>query len=72
MKKINFSVSGVKCGGCVSKLESGLKDESGIQNISVSIEDQIVSLELDDGVKPMIFKKQIEELGFPVSKMSKE
>lgn len=72
MKKVNFAVSGVKCGGCVSKIENGLKDESGVLGLSVSIEDQLVSLELEDNVKPMLFKKQIEELGFPVSKMSKE
>jgi len=72
MKKVNFNVSGVKCGGCVSKITNGLKDEEGILNIDVSIENQLVSLELDDSSKPMLFKKQIEELGFAVSKMSKE
>ena len=72
MKKVNFNVTGVKCGGCVSKIENGLKDEAGVLNLAVNIEDQVVSLELEDESKPMLFKKQIEELGFPVSKMSKE
>jgi copper chaperone CopZ len=72
MKKVNFSVTGVKCGGCVSKIENGLKDEAGILNIAVSVDNQLVTLELEDSAKPMLFKKQIEELGFPVSKMAKE
>lgn len=66
-KKIKFQVEGMSCNSCVSKIENGLE----IDSVDISLEEKTVSVVFDsDETTPMNLKKQIEGLGFKVSKMS--
>ena len=65
-KKVEFQVEGMNCNSCVEKIKEGLDVEA-----NVSLEHKTVSLVFDsDETSPMFLKKQIEGLGFKVSKMS--
>jgi copper chaperone CopZ len=68
-KTVNFQVEGMNCKSCVQKIESGLSDIS--KNVKVSLDEKsvVVSFQSEKST-PMQLKKQIEQIGFKVSKMS--
>ena len=37
MESIQLSITGMKCGGCVSTVEQILHDSDGIENVSVNL-----------------------------------
>ena len=37
MESIQLNIKGMKCGGCVSTVESILKNSDGIENVSVNL-----------------------------------
>ena len=37
MESIQLSITGMKCGGCVSTVEKILKNSDGIENVSVNL-----------------------------------
>jgi len=65
MEKIEFQASNIKCGGCVSNIEKGLKDLPGISEIKTDIATNIVTIEGENPDKDVIEKK-LSELGYPV------
>lgn len=65
MKKIELQASNIKCGGCVSNIENGLKVLPGISEIKTDIATNIVTIEGDNPDKDIIEKK-LSELGYPV------
>lgn len=65
METIQFQSSNIKCGGCVTNVENGLKTLSGVNNITVDIPSNIVSVEGSDLDKAAIEAK-LAELGYPV------
>lgn len=71
MKKFEFEVDGIKCGGCVSKIEKGFESFEGIDSLDVSVIEKIVSISGDDKLSGMKIKTTIEELGFTVQSMKK-
>ena len=44
MQQEDFTVSNVKCGGCVSTIEKGLKALDGVSAVSVTIDGREVVL----------------------------
>lgn len=71
MKKNKFTVEGIHCGSCVSKIEKGLGNIEGLLSVSVSRDEGEVVTECEDTVTPMTVKAEIEELGFSVISFSK-
>ncbi|AYF43959.1 MULTISPECIES: heavy-metal-associated domain-containing protein [Halobacteriovorax] len=71
MKKVKFIVSGIKCGGCVSKVEGGLKDISGISSVDVDVENQEVLVSGESNFSNMQIKTTLSGIGFPVSSIKK-
>ena len=71
VKTVKFVVSGIKCGGCVGKVEKQLKDLSGVTNINVDIENQEVLVSGEQGFSNMQIKSMLGEIGFPVTSMKK-
>ncbi len=71
MKKNKFSVEGIHCGSCVSKIEKGLATLDGLESAIVDKEAGTVVTEAEDTLSPMAIKSCIEDLGFNVSGFSK-
>lgn len=68
MKSFLFNVEGMKCGGCKSKIVNKL--ESQVETIEVNLDDKTVKVS-SENLSGMTIKKEIEELGFVITKMSK-
>lgn len=64
MANEQFTVQNVKCGGCVSAIENGLKDLPGIESVEVTIEGGHVSVNGDNLDRGQISSK-LQELGYP-------
>lgn len=64
MEQLDIQSSKIKCGGCVSTIENGLKDFPGISEIKVDIETNIVSIQ-GDGLDKETIENKLAELGYP-------
>ena len=65
MTQLNIQSSKIKCGGCVANIEKGLDGFSGITEIKVDIETNLVSISGNELDKAAIENK-LNELGYPV------
>ena len=64
MTQLDIQSSKIKCGGCVANIEKGLDGFSGISEVKVNIESNIVSVtgtELDKAA----IESKLTELGYP-------
>jgi copper chaperone len=59
-----FTVQNVKCGGCVSAIENGLKELAGISEATVTIEGGIVKVS-GDALERAALSARLAELGYP-------
>ncbi|MCW8899053.1 MAG: heavy-metal-associated domain-containing protein [Gammaproteobacteria bacterium] len=64
MEQLTIQASKIKCGGCVSNIETGLKDFAGITEIKVDVESNTVSIQGNELDKEVIENK-LAELGYP-------
>jgi len=71
MKKIEFLVEGITCGGCIKKIEGGLAKFTEIEELEVSVMEKSVFVTGNDELSGMTLKSAIEELGFQVVSMKK-
>lgn len=62
MKKVEFAVEGMKCGGCASKIETALKGV-GASAIETLVEQKIVRAQIPADRAGLEFKKAIEKSG---------
>lgn len=62
--ELNLAISNVKCGGCVSNIESGLKTINGIASVEVNIENGTVKITGSDLNHSEISTK-LSDLGYP-------
>jgi len=68
-KTVNFQLEGMNCNSCVQKIENGLSELS--KEVKVDLEEKKVTVSFtSEEATPMQLKKQIEQIGFKVSKMS--
>lgn len=65
MEQLDIQASKIKCGGCVSAIENGLKDFAGINEIKVDVESNVVTIKGNELDKEAIENK-LAELGYPV------
>ncbi len=64
MKKHEFSIEGMKCEGCVNRINNVLAKIKGVKSYQVSLEDKSLVLEVSkDKVLDEVVTK-IENLGF--------
>lgn len=66
MEQLDIRASKIKCGGCVSNIENGLKDFAGITEIKVDVESNVVSVQGNELNKEQIESK-LAELGYPAA-----
>jgi copper chaperone CopZ len=59
-----FTVQNVKCGGCVSAIQQGLKELSGIEQVDVVIEGGKLTVQGEGFSRQQIADKLVE-LGYP-------
>jgi copper chaperone CopZ len=64
MEQLDIQSSKIKCGGCVSTIENGLKDFAGISEVTVDIESNIVSVK-GEGLDKETIENKLAELGYP-------
>ncbi len=66
MNNIQLNVTGMKCGGCVSTVESILKNSDGVKNVSVNLLTESAYFEINKTV-PNIDKvlENLKQNGFP-------
>lgn len=71
MKKVEFDVEGMKCGGCVTKIKNQLQKHEQIKNIDVNLEQKKVLIEAEDELSNMGVRTDLMELGFIVNAIRK-
>lgn len=59
-----FTVTNIKCGGCVSAIENGLKDMPGVESIEVVIDGGKVTVTGNNLSREQLSAK-LSELGYP-------
>lgn len=59
-----FTVKNIKCGGCVSNVENGLKGLPGVSSVSATVEGGQVTVSGDSLDRAQIAAK-LAELGYP-------
>lgn len=64
MNQLDIQSSKIKCDGCVSNIENGLKDIKGISKINIDIKNNVISLQ-GDTLDENLIKKRLSELGYP-------
>ena len=66
MESIQLSITGMKCGGCVSTVEKILNNSDGIENVSVNLLTESAYLEITQKhIEIEAVLKNLEENGFP-------
>ena len=64
MQTETFTVTNVKCGGCVSAIENGLKSMPGVESVEVVIDGGKVTVVGSDLEREQLSAK-LQELGYP-------
>ena len=63
-EQLDIQSSKIKCGGCVSAIENGLKDVAGISEVKVDIESNVVTVN-GNGLDKDAIENKLAELGYP-------
>ena len=64
MDTIEIQASNIKCGGCVSNIQNGLKELQGIKGVAVDIASNKVTVEAE-GLSKVVIEEKLAELGYP-------
>ncbi|MBK5277962.1 MAG: heavy-metal-associated domain-containing protein [Bacteroidia bacterium] len=65
--KVEIVVDNINCGGCASTIQKELKTISGVESVTVEIENKIVSIEYNDRSLIDVIKLKLKSLGYPES-----
>ena len=63
--KISINVENIRCGGCANTITKKLTAIEGINAVDVAIEDQIVTIDTDDGSMRNATVKALMAMGYP-------
>lgn len=68
MKKVELTIEGMKCEGCVHRIKNALSTMKGIASYTISLEEKrlVLSLKKEKILEEVI--KKMENLGFIVSR----
>lgn len=64
MQTEKFTVKNVKCAGCASTIENGLKELPGVTDVEVAIENGAVTVK-GEGLDRARLAARLGELGYP-------
>ena len=63
-EQLDFKASNIKCAGCVDNIEKGLTDFSGITEVKVELDGNIVVK--GSGLDKASIESKLSELGYPI------
>ncbi len=64
---IEFKIPGMKCGGCVARVNAALKTVDPHCEIQIDLEKRAVSLETDERTQTEAFAEALRQAGYPSS-----
>ena len=64
VNQIQVHVENIKCGGCEKSIIKGLSAIKGISNISINRDQQLVSVDADESLRPELLSK-LKSMGYP-------
>lgn len=72
-KKIEkvINIEGMKCEGCVKRVENVLEAMKEVSEVNVSLENKKANIVLKKDVEDEVIKEKIEALGFGVTQINK-
>jgi Cu2+-exporting ATPase len=65
MKEISFKVSNMKCGGCVSTIETELIKTNGIKAVKADLTSSTVTISFED-IDAEELVNELKNIGYPV------
>ncbi|MCX7922764.1 MAG: heavy-metal-associated domain-containing protein [Clostridia bacterium] len=67
METTSFSVPSITCNVCSNKIQDGLKNLNGINNVSVDLKTKTVNVEYNPSqVQPQDIRKTVSSMGYEV------
>lgn len=66
MKKLIINVNGMSCEGCENRIKNAVKSIDGVESVSASHKDALVTVMAKDSVDEKVIKERIEDIGFEV------
>ena len=66
MASLELKAQNIKCGGCASAIQGGLRDLPGIEQVDVDIDTGTVTVS-GHGVDPNLIQNKLSELGYPLA-----
>ena len=67
MSITSFNVPSITCSVCSNKIQGGLKDLDGINNVSVDLKTKFVSVDYNPSqIQPIDIRKKVSTLGYEV------
>ena len=65
--KTTVQIQNLKCNGCASTIKNKLSELDNINEVSVDVENDVVTFEYDKEDTLETVKKQLHKLGYPLS-----
>jgi Co/Zn/Cd efflux system component/copper chaperone CopZ len=66
---LRYHVTGMDCSSCAAKIEGAARKVPGIADVKVSIASQIMTLEVADPAAPEVVERDVEGLGYQLSRL---
>ena len=67
MERLELTVEGMHCEGCVASVQNALKSRDGVANANARLADGLVTVEFDPGaINRAVIEDAIEGAGFDV------
>ena len=66
MKKIKLQIEGIKCEGCIQRIDKTLKNIKGINSYTISLENKHITIEVQEESLLNEIIEKIESLNFIV------
>lgn len=66
---LRYYVTGMDCSSCAAKIEGAARKVPGIADVKVSIASQIMTLEVADPAAPEVVERDVEGLGYQLSRL---
>ena len=62
--KLEFSVQNVKCGGCASAIQAGLRQNAQVREVTVDVPTGRVVVEAEEDIRTELIR-MLQGLGYP-------
>jgi copper chaperone len=65
MKKEEFIVANLKCGGCANTIRKSILTIDGLRNLVVDIDNSAVAIECNEKVERKVLAENLNAMGYP-------